>query len=174
MAQTVVITLTTAGTDTGPFDLYSNIDGFTIPFESGIPKISLTSGYTSYLVPDEATIIRVQSDNALCTNYIDLVIGTITTTSSTSTTSTTSTTVNPGDWDYYLADEYLCGSCSLISTNVLVKFATGTSVTFNNYYQDVPYDNRVYKVKSISTAGPAITLGTLSNNSNCSLVECLE
>lgn len=89
MAQTVLITLTTAGADTGPFDLYSNIDGFTVPFENNVAKLDLEAGYTSVVVPDSATTIRVQSDNVLCDNYIDLAI--ITTTTSTSTTTTTST-----------------------------------------------------------------------------------
>ncbi len=89
--QTVTITLTVAGTDTGPFDLYSDTDGYTTPFESGIAKAALVLGYTSVLVPDAATIIRVQSDSA-CTNFVDLDIVTTTTTTTSTTTSTTSTT----------------------------------------------------------------------------------
>jgi hypothetical protein len=94
MAQTALITLTTAGADTGPFDLYSDIDGYSVPFETGVSKASLVAGYTSTLIPNGATIVRVKSDNVLCTNYIDLYLvpTTTTTTSSTSTTSTSSTT----------------------------------------------------------------------------------
>ena len=33
--MTVLITLTTAGTDSGPFTLYSNIDGYGTPFATG-------------------------------------------------------------------------------------------------------------------------------------------
>jgi hypothetical protein len=94
MAQTVLITLTTAGTDTGPFDLFSDADSYVTAFENNVPKASLVSGYTSTLVPDLATIIRVQSDS-LCTNYIDLPIVTTTTTTSTSSTTTTTTTETP-------------------------------------------------------------------------------
>jgi hypothetical protein len=82
MAQTVLITLTTAGADTGPFDLFSDADSYVTPFETGIAKVALTSGYTSSLVPDLATIIRVQSDS-VCTNYIDLSIVVTTTTTTT-------------------------------------------------------------------------------------------
>lgn len=82
MPQTVLITLTTAGANTGPFDLYSDADGYVTPFENDVPKASLVSGYTSTLVPDLATIVRVQSD-AACTNYIDLTIVTTTTTTTT-------------------------------------------------------------------------------------------
>jgi hypothetical protein len=95
MAQTVLITLTTAGTDTGPFDLYSDADGYVTPFETGVSKVALTGGYTSTLVPDAATIIRVQSDSDSCTNYVDLtIVTTTTTTTSTSTTTTTTTSTS--------------------------------------------------------------------------------
>lgn len=92
MPQTVIITLTVAGLDTGPFNLYSNADGYVTPFETGVTKPSLLVGYVSTLVPDAATIIRVKSVNELCNNYIDLTIPTTTTTTTSSTTSTTSTT----------------------------------------------------------------------------------
>lgn len=82
MPQTVLITLTTAGANTGPFDLYSDADSYVTPFENDVPKASLVSGYTSTLVPDLATIIRVQSDGQ-CVNYIDLTIVTTTTTTTT-------------------------------------------------------------------------------------------
>lgn len=72
--QSQIITLTTAGADTGPFNLYSNIDGFTVPFETSVSKIDLEAGYRSDLIPDTASVVRVQSTNALCNNYIDLTI----------------------------------------------------------------------------------------------------
>jgi hypothetical protein len=91
--MTVLITLTTAGSDTGPFDLYSDVDGFVVHFENNVPKASLVSGYTSSLVPNGTIVIRVKSDS-ICTNYIDLIVGggTTTTTTSTSTSTSTSTT----------------------------------------------------------------------------------
>jgi hypothetical protein len=91
MSQAILITLTVAGGDTGPFDLYSNVDGYTLPFENNIAKLDLEAGYVSGSVPDGASTIRVRSDNVLCSNYVDLEIPT-TTTTSTSTTSTSSTT----------------------------------------------------------------------------------
>jgi len=98
MAQTFIITLTTAGNDTGPFNLYSNIDGFTVPFETNVAKPDLIDGYLCNLVPDSASIVRIKSTNPLCSNYIDLLVPeapTTTTTSSSSstTTTTTSTTI---------------------------------------------------------------------------------
>lgn len=92
MAQTVLITLTIAGTDTGPFDLYSDADGYTSPFAINISKAALTAGYTSYAVPDAATSVKVVS-KGLCTNFAILpIIGTSATTSSSSSSSSTSST----------------------------------------------------------------------------------
>lgn len=90
--MTVIITLTTAGADTGPFNLFSDADGYTSAFALGVSKIALEAGYPSDLVPDGTTTIRVQSVNSLCNNFILLPTGiTTTTTSSTSTTTSTTT-----------------------------------------------------------------------------------
>jgi hypothetical protein len=69
----LTITLTDAGYDTGPFNLYSDYDGFLVPFEPDIPKTSLLTGYTSCNVPYDATVIRIAS-NGFCDNYIDTII----------------------------------------------------------------------------------------------------
>lgn len=92
MPQTVTLRLITAGSTTGPFDLYSNVDGFTTPFEEGVSRVALLSGYTSELVPDGATVVRIQSDGTYCTNATDVYIGSATTSTTSTTTSTTSTT----------------------------------------------------------------------------------
>ena len=91
--MTVLITLTTAGADTENFNLFSNVDGYVSAFASGISKAALQAGYTSYVVPNGTTTIRVKSNSA-CTNYIDisLVEPTTSTTTSTSTSTTTTTT----------------------------------------------------------------------------------
>lgn len=89
--MTVLITLTTAGADSGPFDLYSNLDGFTSAFETGVSKAALLAGYSSALVPDYTTVIRVLSTGD-CTNYIDIVLFSPTTTSTSTLPVTTTTT----------------------------------------------------------------------------------
>ena len=82
----VTITLTVAGSETGPFNLYSDVDGYTAAFETGVAKASLLAGYTSNLVPNGTTIIRVMSNNPpLCTNFIDIPIVPCTTTTTTTT-----------------------------------------------------------------------------------------
>ena len=92
MAQTVLITLTTAGVDVGPFDLYSDVDGYVSAFETGVSRAALVAGYTSYVVPDGTMTIKVQSYGT-CNNYLYLVVdGAVTTTTTTSTSSTSTTT----------------------------------------------------------------------------------
>lgn len=70
MAKSATITLTTAGADTGPFNLFSNVDSYSTPFETNISRASLVGGYTTNLVPDFANTIRVKSAGN-CTNSID-------------------------------------------------------------------------------------------------------
>jgi hypothetical protein len=90
--MTVLITLTVAGFDSGPFDLYSNLDGYTSAFESGVSKASLLAGYSSALVPDGTTIVRVRSVSELCNNYVNITLATTTTTTTTTVAPTTTTT----------------------------------------------------------------------------------
>lgn len=92
--MTVLITLTTAGTDSGPFNLYSDLDGYTSAFEVGVSKAALLAGYSSALVPDYTTAIRIKS-NGVCLNYIDVVLGSTTTTTTTIIAPTTTTTTIP-------------------------------------------------------------------------------
>lgn len=92
--MTVLITLTTAGTDSGPFNLYSNLDGYVSAFETGISKSLLVAGYASSLVPDYTTIIRVVSQG-VCTNHVDIVLVNTSTTTTSSSTTTTTTTILP-------------------------------------------------------------------------------
>ena len=95
--MTVFITLTLAGANVGPFNLYSDIDGYTTAFESDVSKDDLTSGYASNLVPDGTITIRLLSTGQ-CTNYFDIVLRsepTTTTTSTSSSSTTTTTTTTP-------------------------------------------------------------------------------
>ena len=83
--MTVLITLTVAGADTGPFNLFSNTDGFVSAFATNVPKASLLAGYSSSAVPNFTTIVRLVSLGD-CTNFIDIVLDEVTTTTTTSTT----------------------------------------------------------------------------------------
>jgi hypothetical protein len=83
--MTVLITLTTAGSDSGPFNLYSNLDGYISAFATGVSKAALLAGYSSSVVPDFTTVIRVLSTGD-CTNYIDITLNAPVTTTTTTTT----------------------------------------------------------------------------------------
>lgn len=76
--MTVLITVL-AGGDAGPFNLYSDIDGFSSAFEAGVTAEDLSVGYPSAAVPDYTTIIRAMSDGT-CVNYVDIDVTTTTTT----------------------------------------------------------------------------------------------
>ena len=89
--MTVLITLTTAGADTGNFSLYSDVSGYTVAFETGVAKSALEAGYVSSLVPTSTSVIRVKSE-ATCKNYIDITLVVPTTTTTTTTTPPTTTT----------------------------------------------------------------------------------
>ncbi len=102
--MTVYITFATIGTDAGPFNLYSDVDGFASAFELGVTRAQLLAGFPSSNCPDGTTTIRVKSFGG-CINYYDItgLPPTTTTTSSTtaapppptSTTTTSSTTGAP-------------------------------------------------------------------------------
>jgi hypothetical protein len=97
---TALIQLTTAGADTDNFTLYSDATGYGPYFESGISRASLLAGYTSNLVPAGTTTIRVKS-NSVCSNYVDIAVGGLTTTTTTTTsTTTTTTTIAPNSVIY--------------------------------------------------------------------------
>ncbi len=85
--MTVLLQLTTAGSDVGPFDLYSNLDGYVTPFETGVSRADLLLGYSATTVPDYTSIIRIIS-TGVCKSSLNIILS-HTTTSTTSTTTTT-------------------------------------------------------------------------------------
>ena len=109
--MTIFLTLTTAGADSGPFNLYSDTDGYTTPFEVGVDKTLLEAGYSTSFAPEFTTIVRVVSTALYCTNEIDIVLEEITTT-------TTTTTLAPLDF----AISYTCAG---INATVSIDTYTG-------------------------------------------------
>lgn len=107
----IIIGIQNMGPDTGPtFDLYSDLDGYQVPFEINVSKVDLLVGYNT-TAPTGSTIIRVKSKGE-CETYIDIPIleptttttttlppetTTTTTTTTSTTTTTTSTTTLPPD-----------------------------------------------------------------------------
>lgn len=91
----VFLKLTTAGSDSGPFNLYSNLDGYITAFETGVDKPTLEAGYST-TVPDGAIIVRITSTGD-CINSTDITLrlaecnieGYVENTTPTTTTTTT-------------------------------------------------------------------------------------
>jgi hypothetical protein len=81
--MTVTITLTTAGIDIGSCNLYSNANGYTTAFATGITRAQLLEGYNSTSVPSGTTIVRIISTGT-CTNSVDIPVFPLTTTTTTS------------------------------------------------------------------------------------------
>jgi hypothetical protein len=77
--MTVLLTISQIGPDNSEFNLYSDVDNFTTPFETDVSDTDLLNGYTSSLVPDYTNIVRVQTLGK-CVNYLDIVLENITTT----------------------------------------------------------------------------------------------
>lgn len=69
MAFSATISLTSAGIDATTFDIYSDVDGYTTAFETGVSKASLLAGILSINVPDFTTTCRVVAN---CGSYVDM------------------------------------------------------------------------------------------------------
>lgn len=142
MAKSVLIIMTGAGLDVGPImALYSDVDGYAVPFESGILRSVLEAGYTSNVVPDPAAIIRVVCTDGLCVgSYEDSIISTSTTTS-TSTSSTTSTSTS-----------------TTTSTSTSTTTSTSTSTTTST-----STSSTTSTTSTTTTAIPVVPCGTTIN-----------
>lgn len=178
--MTVLITLTTAGSDSGPFNLYSDVDGFTSAFEVGVAKIDLLAGYSSSLVPDPTTIIRVMSSNFLCTNYIDLELYPVTTTTTTTlplefllsyecdgetVIQITADTITGGAPGYYPATTFFYDEASALANTSWSAFSIesisyGTSEPNNTFWVAIIDSAGNVAVNSITTDCTTTTTST--------------
>ena len=75
MSFTVYIFLSSVGSEAGPFNLYSDVDNYVVPFATNVPTSALTSYYAA-TVPDGTQYIRIKSMGD-CMNYIDISIDNI-------------------------------------------------------------------------------------------------
>jgi hypothetical protein len=127
--MTVILTLTTAGSDSGPFDLYSNTDGYVTAFEIGVTKSALEGGYTTSDAPNFTTTVKVQSTGK-CNTYTYIILQNTTTTTTTRVldcelvgnavelTTTTTTTIPPLNFDATF-------ECTVESINFKILNITG-------------------------------------------------
>ena len=105
--MTILIDLSVAGVNTGPFNLYSDADGYTSAFATNITRQQLLDGYPA-VVAAGTTNIKLQSLSDVCPN--DTILPVSTTTSTTTTlncsfivnaqeiTTTTTTTQAPSPY----------------------------------------------------------------------------
>lgn len=164
----VLITLTSAGTGTGPFDLYSNVNGYSSPFEIGVSKSALTSGYTSTTVPNGTSIIRVKSNSAQCTNSVDISVTGITTT----TTTTSTTTIPSGGgirnstlnriYAYALVDVKIGTGTYQNVFSGLIDINPGDIFYFSQTYYpgSFPVSGNTFKITAYSQTGQPIGIST--------------
>jgi len=169
--MTVYIQLTVAGTNVGPFNLYSNLDLVT-PFASAVSRTILLGG-ADYNVTNGTTSITVIS-MGVCTNNIVLPIPTTTTTSTTSTslsTSTSSTTIfNPPCTAYiYFVDTYNC-DCLQVGYGEIINSET---LTIGKWYY-LPFGNHKILVTGFSSCDfvPNTFILDSSQQNNCVDVIC--
>jgi len=151
--MTITITLTTAGTDTGPFSLFSNVDGYITAFETGVLKSALVAGYITSLAPVGTTIVRIQS-TGVCTNYIDIVL----TGSPTSTTSTTTTTCptyyelegcDPADYAFTLLVPSLGAGQRYVLPGPPTKYYTYSGASITTCIVPVPYNSSIIQTLDV-------------------------
>jgi|TARA_B110000908_G_scaffold99501_1_gene117495 hypothetical protein len=71
--MTGAIQFGTLGVDTGPFYIYSDVNGFTAPFEQNINRAQLLAGYPTDKVPDDTNVIRVVSLGS-CQTSIEIIV----------------------------------------------------------------------------------------------------
>jgi hypothetical protein len=145
--MTVLITLTLAGSSVGPFDIYSDVDGFTTPTATGISRADLIAGYYA-TVPNGTTTVLVQSTGT-CTTQLYLVVNGNTTTTTTSSTTSTTTTIIVGDL-YIAYNKYSSSFTFTLSTPTTVSLVVAGAITADGY--------------PTSSCSGAVTGATLSGN----------
>jgi len=59
--MTGAVQINKIGTALQTFYLYSDVNGFTAPFESGVTRDELLLGYATDQIPNTTTVIRVMS-----------------------------------------------------------------------------------------------------------------
>lgn len=71
MTESIQIQSNNIGIDAGPFNIFSQVNGFTEAFETDITPVQLLIGFISYNAPVGTTIIRVVSTSEDCNEYVE-------------------------------------------------------------------------------------------------------
>lgn len=161
--MTVLITLTEAGLDTGPFNLFSDANGYTTAFALGITKSALLDGYPSDVVPNGTAVIRVRSVNSLCNNYVDLAIPGVTTTTTTTVAFSNELSLNLGlcedvffpNYTYYVSQTIpnvvLQNGDIAYSDPGFIAPVDGLGLTFTGFFNSIKYQFAINNVGVISS-----------------------
>lgn len=138
----IYIKLTIAGSDVGPFDLYSDIDGFVTSFETNVSRQELVDGFLCSSVPYGTTQIKIQSTGT-CTNYVivDVLIPSTTTTTSTTTTSVSPTTTTTTT---ILETFYRVTQCPPLSGDFTIAKTAVVALNDNLVFETIPPDGNHY------------------------------
>lgn len=137
--MTTLITLTLAGSDVGPFNLYSNLDGYTTPTITGLTRTQLVDGYIATL-PDGSTTVLVKSTGVCPRDMYLNITGAPTTTTSTTpppaTTTTTTTRAGVGiitiSFDSY-GQSFSIGTSTSLTQSVYISAGIAVQGFSTNY-----------------------------------------
>lgn len=146
----ILLTLTTAGADTGPFNLFSDVDAYNTAFETGVLKSALVAGYLTSLAPIGTTIVRIQSTGS-CTNYIDIVLTGYTTTTTTSTCPTYYELegCDPADYAFTLLVPNLGAGQRYVLPGPPIKYYTYSGASITTCTVPVPYNSSIIQTLDI-------------------------
>jgi hypothetical protein len=165
--MTITITLTSAGSDSGPFDLYTNATGSFTLMESGVSKSTLLAGYTVTTL-DGTTLVRVQSTGE-CTNYQDIPVGLTTT-----TIAPTTTVAPPSFKSVYITNSSTSGNVTVYNVEVdgivLIEDTGNFPLTAGQNLTGLAYNNSSTASVFISFTTPtdsAINITDSYGNSYC-------
>jgi uncharacterized delta-60 repeat protein len=142
--MTILITLTTPTTDAGPFNIYSDVDGFLSAFAINIDKATLLSGYIANNVPDGTTVVKLVSVGEECNNYIDFEI---------QETTTTTTTTTENCLDYGNGFNNIARELNIQTDNKYLVIGDFTT------YNDV-ISNRIVKINNDGSIDSTFVIGT--------------
>jgi len=146
--MTVLVQLTVAGTDVGPFNIYSNVN-YSIPIPpTNVSKSDLLAGYPVEVDP-ATTVIRVQSQGQ-CKNQIDINVSGTT----------------PAF--YYIATLTDCAACGTSRPgNIYVR--SSSALTIGKWYTtvDPPYDSAYLITGNSGSANTGAILNATSESVSC-------
>ncbi len=80
------------------------------------------------------------------------------TVTATNTSTPTPTPTTEVLYDYYIADEYQCSTCTVITSGAVVAFPQGQSVTIGRWYPDESDTSHSFLIVGTTLTGPGYIL----------------